>query len=89
MYCPNCEFEIKQEVTECPICGGVLMQHPDESPGNQPSGREAEEVPLDLHISNLLLDAKHELRMRAEVREAVFRLAVPPRRHRGDGEDSR
>ncbi len=61
MYCPNCEFEIKQEVTECPICGGVLMQHPDESPGNQPSGREAEEVPLDLHISNLLLDAKHEL----------------------------
>ena len=31
----------------------------------------------------------HCIRMRAEVREAVFRLAVPPRRHRGDGEDSR
>jgi len=61
MYCPNCEFEIKQEVTECPICGGELTLHPEETPAAQPVARQTEDIPLDLSISNLLLDAKQEL----------------------------
>ena len=67
MYCPNCEFEIKQEVTECPICGGVLTEYPEggadtnaASFGSEESSA-AIEKPLDTCISNLILDAKHEL----------------------------
>jgi len=61
MYCPNCEFEIKQDVTECPICGGPLTQHPEETPdapqpGNEP---EAAETP-DLTIDNLITDEAQE-----------------------------
>jgi cell division septation protein DedD len=61
MYCPNCEFEIKQEVTECPICGGALTQHPGETPAAQPGGQQTGDTPFDVSISNLILDAKHEL----------------------------
>ncbi|MBM4311897.1 MAG: hypothetical protein FJ119_13250 [Deltaproteobacteria bacterium] len=61
MYCPNCEFEIKQEVTECPICGGELTLHPEEATASQTAGSETGDTPLDLSISNLILDAKHEL----------------------------
>lgn len=61
MYCPNCEFEIKQEVTECPICGGELTLHPEEASASQTAGPETGDIPLDLSISNLIMDAKHEL----------------------------
>lgn len=67
MYCPNCEFEIKQEVTECPICGGELTEYPAggtdtnaASFGYVESSADIEK-PLDTCISNLILDAKHEL----------------------------
>ena len=67
MYCPNCEFEIKQEVTECPICGGELTQYPPEgadantgSDGSEEKNTDANK-PLDTCISDLILDAKHEL----------------------------
>ncbi len=58
MYCPNCEFEIKQEVTECPICGGVLTEYPEEGADTNAATIKK---PLDTCISNLILDAKHEL----------------------------
>ena len=67
MYCPNCEFEIKQEVTECPICGGVLTEYPEEGTDTNAARSGSEESstnmrkPLDTCISNLILDAKHEL----------------------------
>jgi len=67
MYCPNCEFEIKQEVTECPICGGVLTEYPEEGADTNAASFGSEESsaaikkPLDTCISNLILDAKHEL----------------------------
>jgi len=67
MYCPNCEFEIKQEVTDCPICGGELTQYPAEGPNASTSSDGSEEKnmsskkPLDTCISDLILDAKHEL----------------------------
>jgi len=67
MYCPNCEFEIKQEVTECPICGGELTQYPPEGADANTGSDGSEEKntgankPLDTCISDLILDAKHEL----------------------------
>ena len=67
MYCPNCEFEIKQEVTECPICGGVLTEYPEEGTDTNAASFGSEErstgieKPLDTCISDLILDAKHEL----------------------------
>ncbi len=63
MYCPNCEFEIKQDVTECPICGGALTVHPEEIPDAQQPEQEPgdTEQPTDLNITNLILDAKQEL----------------------------
>jgi len=67
MYCPNCEFEIKQEVTECPICGGELTQYPAKGANVNTDSDDSEEKnantnkPLDTCISDLILDAKHEL----------------------------
>jgi cell division septation protein DedD len=67
MYCPKCEFEIKQEVNECPICGGALTALPEEGADTNANSFESEEAiannqkPLDACISELILDAKHEL----------------------------
>lgn len=67
MYCPNCEFEIKQEVTNCPICGGELTEYPAEKTDahtgsdNSKGENDAKEKPIDTCISDLILDAKHEL----------------------------
>ena len=67
MYCPKCEFEIKQEVNECPICGGALTALPEEGTDTNADNFDSEETlannqkPLDACISELILDAKHEL----------------------------
>jgi cell division protein FtsN len=66
MYCPNCEFEIKQEVAECPICGGELTEFPaDGEDTTIDSGSDTQnrgiKKPRDTCISDLILDAKHEL----------------------------
>lgn len=66
MYCPKCEFEFKQDVAECPICGGALIMHPeegaDETLENAAPGEEdaAEDQAIETSISDLLLNAKHE-----------------------------
>ncbi len=67
MYCPKCEFEIKQEVNECPICGGALTAHPEAGADTNAGSFKSEETiannekPLNASISELILDAKHEL----------------------------
>ena len=67
MYCPKCEFEIKQEVNECPICGGALTAYPAEGADTNADSFKSEETiasnekPLNASISELILDAKHEL----------------------------
>lgn len=71
MYCPNCEFEIRQEVTECPICGGALVQHPEETDEDTGDAAATEnEAPPDLNISSLLQDAKHEFDSLEELPES-------------------
>jgi len=66
MYCPKCEFEFKQDIAECPICGGTLTAHPEESAAGQvesfaPGDEDVDsEQPSETVISELLLDAKQE-----------------------------
>jgi cell division protein FtsN len=63
MYCPSCEFEIKPDVTECPICGGALVANSGEKPNapegaTGPEGNAEEEQKHDSHVSDLILEAK-------------------------------
>ncbi len=57
MYCPRCEFIIKeQHVAECPICGGPLVESPDvqEIPEQQESRKQGS-------AKDLISDVKKDL----------------------------
>jgi len=63
MYCPSCEFEIKQDVTECPICGRELVENSPETTDTASESIEEAvseaDAQRDAHISEVLLKAKN------------------------------